>query len=55
MVIHGCAAAQVMVSSFGRAQRAALAAGFPKDIDTYLFISGECPHQFPHATEFDIY
>ena len=31
----------VMVSTFGRAQKAAVQKGFPRDIDTYLIISGD--------------
>ena len=32
--------AQVMVSTFGRAQSAAVRKGFNDDIDTYLLIAG---------------
>ena len=31
----------LLVSSFGRAQNAAFRKGFPKDIDTYLMVSGK--------------
>ena len=30
----------VMVSTFSRAQKAAIQQGFPQDIDTYLIMSG---------------
>ena len=33
--------AQVMVSTFGRAQSAAVRKGFNDDIDTYLLIAGK--------------
>ena len=34
--------ALVMVSSFGRAQSAALSLGYSDDLNTYIMISGEC-------------
>ena len=37
----GFGSANVMVSSFLRAQRAALNQGFSDDISTYIFISGK--------------
>ena len=39
--IVGFGYALVMVSTFGRAQGAALRKGFKDDIDTYLLISGK--------------
>jgi hypothetical protein len=33
----------VMVSSFARAQNAAMTLGYEKDIETYMMISGELP------------
>ena len=40
MAIVGFGYALVMVSTFGRAQGAALRKGFKDDIDTYLLIAG---------------
>ena len=40
IAIVGFGYAQVMVSTFGRAQGAALRKGFKDGIDTYLLISG---------------
>jgi hypothetical protein len=38
--LTGCGSALVMVSTFGRAQKAAIRQGFKDDIDTYLVCSG---------------
>lgn len=40
MGLNGFCASLIMVSSFLRAQRAAIRLGFSDDIDTYIFISG---------------
>ena len=40
MVLAGFGNALVMVSSFGRAQSAALKLGYANDINTYIIISG---------------
>jgi len=40
IAISGVGLANVMVSTFGRAQVAALRVGFNKDIDTYMLIAG---------------
>ena len=40
MGLNGFSASPIMVSSFLRAQRAAIRLGFKDDIDTYIFISG---------------
>ena len=38
----GSGCATVVVSSFGRSQRAALQSGFHDDLDTYVFVAGTC-------------
>ena len=40
MAVVGLGNEIVMVSTFGRAQKAALKKGFKDDIDTYLMIAG---------------
>ena len=41
MALVGAGYACIMVSTFARAQGAAARMGYPKDIDTYLLISGK--------------
>ena len=41
VVLVGFGYANVMVSTFSRAQGAAIRSGFERDIDTYLLISGQ--------------
>jgi len=40
VALNGIGDAAVMVSTFGRAQKAAIRIGFKDDIDTYLVCSG---------------
>jgi hypothetical protein len=45
MAICGLGYGMVLVSTFGRSQRAAIRKGFNDDMDTYLIISGNCMNQ----------
>jgi hypothetical protein len=45
LAILGLGYGMVMVSTFGRSQRAAIRKGFNDDMDTYLIISGNWMNQ----------
>ena len=43
MAVMGLSFGLILVSTFGRSQRAAIRNGYNSDIDTYLIISGNVP------------